>query len=413
MSEKIIWSEGTLLSQQHLQQFEQWVLHQITNQDCQAECHWGIQFMHYDQSKLNSGIVEILSLLIKLPSGLIINHSNDNHPLCLSLQKKSCIVYLNLFNNHRISNLNGYNENNDNDLKKTKWLAYYTKKKDLYDPRRIKEICIGRINFFLTTEPCNENESTSIPLLKLNNQGGQQYTCDHDYISPFTQTSKNKIIKDKLETILQSLEIANTSNLEKTINLRYWLYLEIHKIISSLEQHPYHIYNKIGTIIKCIENQKSQPTNTQGEDETKFDLINIHNLFHDRINKLSKIISKEKKTSTATPLSIERKTKDTYRLRFNSELALDRYFTIDFISHYSDKDDISEIIKLSTASKINECILHATKGIDMKHQKKHNEHRLIFKMRTELIHSINEKNPLLLYIPEYIHADQLQFSMHQ
>ena len=186
---KPIWSEGLLLSQQHLQQ---WDLYHESMLIRRFHWHfplgWGIRYLRLDHEALDQGRCRVIAVDAVMRDGRCVSFREDREgPLDCRLPEPSgepLLVSLSLPANRRAAGIGGYG--NDEGIWDA-WQVHYETVADEHDPKRGRELGLGRLNLSLVTGTTESDHETLLPLLRLLPRCDGRYEPDEDFIPPLLQ----------------------------------------------------------------------------------------------------------------------------------------------------------------------------------------------------------------------------------
>jgi type VI secretion system protein ImpJ len=102
INNRVLWSEGMLLTPQHFQQQERYIdyLLQTKVKHCQSYC-WGFQFIRFSEEWLRMGKLKLLSCMAIFPSGVVYNAPDVDllpEPFEIHREMNNCVIYLTVWN---------------------------------------------------------------------------------------------------------------------------------------------------------------------------------------------------------------------------------------------------------------------------------------------------------------------------
>ena len=159
----VVWSEGTLLTQQHFQQWQLFLEQQrIETMKMSEPYYWGVQSLSIDESALLNGVFRVKECQAIFPHGqLVMFNTEQSGELTCDLRDDhadSSGIYLCIPLNQQIAGLSGYSENK----KQSGWRTKYETIQDLYDLSREREVAFGEANLMLLRDDQDRNEMASI-----------------------------------------------------------------------------------------------------------------------------------------------------------------------------------------------------------------------------------------------------------
>lgn len=198
MVNKVIWSEGALLSQQHLQQFEKSLFNEHYV-DRQLKEKWGVTHCDCDRGSLENGIYKVLKLKALLPDYRWIAYDMDESDVSLSfaLTEEHESIYLIFPRGNKTSHISEYPVIDKRDCA---FVGFYEVLKDDNDPKRQSEVLLGRNNICLSNKHNKQIDCSVIKLAELKRTQGQCYKILDTYIPPMLSVS----------TFVQGLRFVNS-----------------------------------------------------------------------------------------------------------------------------------------------------------------------------------------------------------
>ncbi len=205
MDKKIVWAEGVLLGQQHLQQWDN--AHQAQQKlltSAIAPLSWGLISLEIDKSKLKEDRLCITSCQAIYAEGIAIQYdANDGEELNCKLspvQDGGSIIYLCLPLNQHVKGINGYKQPQQNPA----WTAHYQNIKDIYDPEREREIMFCRANLSLKQDENNEDNYYTLPIARIFQDEAKKYVLDNKFF-PVATNIKAARLGDILAQLLKEV----------------------------------------------------------------------------------------------------------------------------------------------------------------------------------------------------------------
>lgn len=214
-AERLIWTEGAFLGQQHFQQWDKQNAWQAAfwRQWSHESDFFGFSTLIVDKEALMHSRFCIQQAQGVFPSGQIFSYFGDaGPPLNLDLPRKGESpffkdwhkIYLAIPKGDSVKGISGYPEIQ---LQKATWLAEYRNTMDQWDRTRRHEVLFGHLNLQLFTEEAlGENEVQKtwdyLPLGKIRYRNEGRYEWLESYIPPLLQLKAS----DALITLLRNLE---------------------------------------------------------------------------------------------------------------------------------------------------------------------------------------------------------------
>lgn len=207
-SQRLVWSEGTVLGQQHLQQFEQSFLSKICwNRRELLSGLWGFSYLKVDEKSLPNGVLLIEYAELVLKNGMQVSIDS---PISIELSKKQyneiddINVYLCIPKVNNIKGLSGYK-----DSIPSSWQVKYQTAADVYDSERKHEVATADMLMHLASEhELSEYDAEKYEHIKLAviHKKGSLYNQSEDYIPPIIRTSSSVVLMSYVRKLLRHLE---------------------------------------------------------------------------------------------------------------------------------------------------------------------------------------------------------------
>lgn len=248
----IIWTEGALLSQQHFQYWESWLLKQQSQILISLfPDNEGLAVCEFELEEITQGKFKVKTLLLRLKNGSWLEYQQAKMP-ALFVSLEDCaqqIVYLNLSHNALCSGLSGYEANQD----ACAFQAVYQELEDRYDARRRQELTLGQAQFRLSTSSGDSRLYESWPLAKITRQTNGQFEIAQDYLplsltlkgSPQLQTQLCKLIEnmsDKLRFLDREHQRTKCEKRSRELSLIACAHFDLKEVMSHQTTQPRQIY---------------------------------------------------------------------------------------------------------------------------------------------------------------------------
>ncbi len=360
-SNKIAWVEGMLLSQQHLQQWDQqqlrktWQLQQLQNPYC-----WGVIAIDIDESLLSAGIFHLNRCQLILPNGQYIQtNTNENAQLTwqLSHDDNSPIsIYLAMPNNDFMNDITGYKEVNQ----PCAWQADYIVIKDCYDHKRERELIFAKPNLkIFNTKP--QQQYVSIKIAEVINDNKKHFALNERYIPPIMQIKSSPELKKIIKKFL--LLIENKVNDKERLT-------QIYSKLSYLLCNDYYHPNKLFEIIVELYGACNTDCYLTTENLPSYNHLEIYETLNQYYQLIIKAIEKLGKHGpvifTLNKISDKRYeiTDIDHQKLFHEQLylaACKKNPSDNWIEHFVAH------IKISSLSSIDDIIVAAVPGLAIKH----------------------------------------------
>jgi type VI secretion system protein ImpJ len=179
-TDKLLWAEGIVLGQQQFQQWDAY-LEQALSTRCQviAPHHWGILGYTIDERQLRIGELTVHTCRALFADGSLVDYHAQRHPpLGLNLNPLDDdvnTIYLALPRTRTAKAIAGYAEQPH-----PRWHADYRMVSDRFDADKQREVLFGVPMLTLVTTP--QEQSLTLPLLRVRRVSAQQYRLDEQFI---------------------------------------------------------------------------------------------------------------------------------------------------------------------------------------------------------------------------------------
>lgn len=213
MLKKVLWTEGTLLSQQHFQQWDEYIdkTSNIIRIACQSETY-GILDYAIDESALDTGIFKLTNCSIIFKSGRIYQLGNNEESLIYNIDEnitEGLDIYLSLPINNIAYNISGYPKV---ESENAAWDVDFQDIRDQYDTDREREIGFVSLNvklkaYNLNSEDHKKDANEKILIARILPRGFKQYYIDENLIPPLVYLKANRQLYNKLINLKDSLEV--------------------------------------------------------------------------------------------------------------------------------------------------------------------------------------------------------------
>jgi type VI secretion system protein ImpJ len=203
-SNKILWAEGTLLGQQHFQQWDHYHESRLrASIEAIAPFAIGIQKLIIDETLLITGQLLIKQCQIIFPQGIYIDYDDRyDSSLTLSLLKSVSPlteIYLCIVLNHSAKNISGYPENNTTN----RWLASYETITDDYDAKREREVGFLKPQLILLRGDEDRSNFYSIKIFDLLQEGREKFELSSRFIPQIIHIHSSFVLKELLRAQIE------------------------------------------------------------------------------------------------------------------------------------------------------------------------------------------------------------------
>lgn len=242
--EKIIWAEGVLLSQQHLQEWDKChAAAGLVYRQSVAPLAWGLMALQIDETALLNGRFKIKNCRAIYPHGLLVDYNDGDGSVLsceLSSNKAETIeIYLCMPINQNAKGISGYQQ----PQQLAGWKADYRNVADIYDTGRERQVLFGVPNLKLLSGDTAREQFYAMKIAELESNGDSQYQLIENYIPPliYMQTSaflKNMIIS-LLEIIMAKIRILRKQHVKNHLLLQtlHRTYISLRHILET-KTHP-------------------------------------------------------------------------------------------------------------------------------------------------------------------------------
>lgn len=204
LTDKVLWTEGSLLGQQHFQQHERHLmasmlaLTQWPNPD-----QWGIFELNIDKQALLQHEFSITRLKAILPNGFSFHfEACTQQPLCITLSSEDnypLTIYAAIPKGNGANNIKNYP--NPNAL--VPFSGYYQTIPDTFDGNREHELLLGKPNLILLKEDEVTTDFHVIKCAKIIKTSDSTYELDDKFIPPINQLHQSEFLVKKLLHLYQ------------------------------------------------------------------------------------------------------------------------------------------------------------------------------------------------------------------
>ncbi|MBS0358662.1 MAG: type VI secretion system baseplate subunit TssK [Proteobacteria bacterium] len=205
--EKIVWTEGLILSPQHFQQWD--LMHEMKQQQqftCLHPLRWGIVELIIDEAALLNGKFRIVRCYAIYPCSSFLKFDAENGSelsIDLSDEKQSPIeIFVCIPDNRKVSGISGYPDLNE----WGRWQAEYREVGDEYQCDQKREVLFGRQKSFLLTNSQSRDHVLSLKIgeVRCNSQGQYQYI--KEYIPPSLRIASSSVLVEFLQEFLERIQ---------------------------------------------------------------------------------------------------------------------------------------------------------------------------------------------------------------
>jgi type VI secretion system protein ImpJ len=260
MREKVIWAEGILLGQQHLQCWDGYWQEQLQYCIQMIPFAWGIQHIEIDSDALLNAQFRVRKLNAILPQGIWLSYDyfrDQEKVLACELDSqpdKTLSIYLGIANNPLVKGVTGYCEPKIT----TSRDALYQKVLDELDPLREREILLGKLNLKLFTDLQNREGFYTLKIAEVRNSG-RVYEEVANFIPTAICLRATRYLTDLLihwrEIVFAKIcllkENCNVQNLQNLVlaKILHGAYVELDFLHHHRQFHPHYLFLVINRLI--------------------------------------------------------------------------------------------------------------------------------------------------------------------
>ncbi|MBB72817.1 MAG: hypothetical protein CMF50_10535 [Legionellales bacterium] len=242
--QRLLWTEGIPLTQQHFQSWEAFLLAQTTMiQRITRNVQWGIAELDVCQRQLGEGKLQLLRCCCIFPSGLMVEYDSRNDgPLPCDIRRDdytSQALYLAVPTNNCIQGIAGYPE-----LQQTpRWHCYHGEIADDFDPKRQARLAFIKPNLQLLTDLDNLDGFETIKIAEFGNDDSQRQRSH--YIPPCLCVGASQSLQDTLKDISQTIKsyYVNLQDNAKPIAARLLALVDLS--IADYSTSPKHLFQQL------------------------------------------------------------------------------------------------------------------------------------------------------------------------
>lgn len=206
---KVLWTEGTLLGQQHFQLWEQYFNHQFfLGYKNILPYSWGLAKIEWDDELLPDGILKLTRCTALLNAGRWIDfHAVYDGPLVFQIPEGSTddlALYLTFPMEESASNLSGYPK-----PPSPAWVGEYHSIQDTYDVSREREVLLGKQALHLMTQQSIPQDWFRIKILELKYNATQSvYELNQAFIPALINLGASRALQSWLDSFQGKLNRA-------------------------------------------------------------------------------------------------------------------------------------------------------------------------------------------------------------
>ncbi|MBR8845153.1 MULTISPECIES: type VI secretion system baseplate subunit TssK [Pseudoalteromonas] len=208
---KPVWAEGLMLSQQHLQLFDQYQQSQLAGvQQSLRDNAYGLDRIVFDESALAKGVVKLQSIAAIFKSGRHIHHVfADNEAPMFELEdnKSEYIISVALANNHSVSNIQGYPQTGQ----LSAYDCDFVELQDAHDPNRKAEVMVAKPKLMLVEFSASNSFIEQLPCIKVIRGEHGQFEIDSSYIPPLLNIKAHGYLAERVNKLVNMVEAKYTA----------------------------------------------------------------------------------------------------------------------------------------------------------------------------------------------------------
>lgn len=392
LSRKLIWVEGTLLSQQHFQYWQQY--NEEKFRFClrlQRNPLWGIEQLVIDQDGLINGMFRIKRCVAIFKNGEIIHFDESeegtlNYKIDAESAKQTLAIYLALPLGNQVEGLSNYPK----PFGPATYLADFQQQSDCYDPRRQKQIILARPQLCLMSELEVDSQYETLKVAVLYRLTNGQFEINKDYIPPVLKLQAHERLRGYIQNSMDRISayIRIIRERQKKIQLNpldreknEFRYIDLLQILWGAEQrlkcylsamngHPYECYL---AIIDLISGLQSFVESDDIENIVAYDHDDLTKCF-ERIYQVLNVLLQKAVPTYAHWLKLNKISKTTYQITNIEKEYLEKAQLFLAVHHLSDSNEwIAQFIrvtKVAPISLLESVITTALPGIKLIHQYK-------------------------------------------
>lgn len=205
--QRLVWSEGQLLSQQHFQAWDE-LLHEAGHFRMRSVRPFsrGWLDLELDEAALSAGQLRVNRCQAVLPDGRLLDYDGSRHgPLMLALDELAqpeVEVRLAMPANNAVQGLPGYPGNGVLHA----WEAEFRAVADHSDPAREQELVFGRPRLMLLPEGGISDQFSMLPLCRLQRQGDGSYALDPEFVPPLLRLQAAPAMMALLDRVIDMVQ---------------------------------------------------------------------------------------------------------------------------------------------------------------------------------------------------------------
>lgn len=250
----VVWTEGQLLTQQHLQWQDHWRAMQAAGQWQTAHARiFGCLSLQWDEQALYQHRLQLVRFQIILAEGSYYEYNFEQGiaPVFIDLHacKSPVILYLCLPSTYAVSGIPGYPE-----VDNAQWVTRCQSLPDRLDAGRSHELLVGQPNWKLSIEPLAHCHVLPVIRCVMDSLSGQ-WRVDEDFFYPVVALAACSALKtsvNRLMTRIEQYTQHTTRHLEASQTI--WVTTTLYELQHGCEQHyPLErLYCLLAQILICL-----------------------------------------------------------------------------------------------------------------------------------------------------------------
>ncbi|MDX2164845.1 MAG: type VI secretion system baseplate subunit TssK [Gammaproteobacteria bacterium] len=279
---KIVWAEGVLLGQQHLQQWENYHQSQYDSLlKLISPYSWGIENISWDEKSLLYGQFILTRCDVIFPNGLRVNYDQRTHPtlsyVLTSEHANHEDIYLAIPLSTHVKNITGYSARNG----LSGWNGQYECVLDEYDESREREVLFAYPNISLLSSKEDKTSFCMLKIAELRRKNVGEFVIDADFIPAClhinTSMALLTLINHLIEWLSSKIGVLRSGN--EFLSLLNMLLAELGLLKNCPSLHPFEFYrwlNRLCGLFIAVDPMVVLPSyNPLRLSELFFDLVQL------------------------------------------------------------------------------------------------------------------------------------------
>ena len=207
---KVVWVEGVMLSQQHMQQWDEYHSQCLRlYSQFLSPWAWGVLSVELDTAALNNGQLHLRQCQAILPNGQLVDyHAGEQGLLSLDLQQAAKAtasgkleIFLGLAKNDGMTKVSGY----PNPDYLTAWSADYQTVNDHYDASRQREVLFAKANFKLFCNDCDGEQFYHLKIAEVQHDN-VNFKLNNQFIPAVIPINASQALLNCLNRIIENIK---------------------------------------------------------------------------------------------------------------------------------------------------------------------------------------------------------------